>query len=44
MALAGIWTLTAEFAFHIEYHYTTDPLIKTTYATYIWKEAFMKIE
>ena len=25
MALAGIWTPAAEFAFHIEYHCTTDP-------------------
>ena len=25
MALPGIWTPAAEFAFHIEYHYTTDP-------------------
>ena len=26
MALAGIRTPAAEFTFHIEYHYTTDPL------------------
>ena len=25
LALAGNWTLAAEFVFHMEYHYTTDP-------------------
>ena len=37
MALAGIWTPASELAFHIEYHYTTDPQERVT----VWDILFV---
>ena len=36
MALARIWTPAAEFAFHIEYHYTTDPWSSSIFRKFIF--------